>query len=52
MSLNVRFKSQEREVLFIMDNFAIHSLEYVGKGESFGFLTLQVSNIAICFLIT
>ena len=31
MSLNVHFKSQKRKVLLIMDNYATHSLENVGR---------------------
>ena len=37
MSLNVHFKSQKRKVILIMDNYVSHSLEHVGRGESFGF---------------
>ena len=33
-----------------MDNHATHSLKQVGRGESFGFSTLQLSNIIIVFL--
>jgi hypothetical protein len=33
-----------------VDNFATHSLEHVGKGESFDFPTLQFSNNTIVFL--
>ena len=50
MSLNVHFKSQKWKVLLIMDNYATHSLKHVGRGESFGFSTLQLSNITIVFL--
>ena len=42
-SLNVYFKNQRRKVLSIMDNFATH----VGRGESFGFSTLKLSDITI-----
>ena len=37
-------------VLLIMENCATHSLKHVGRGESFGFLTLQLSSIFIAFL--
>ena len=37
MSLNVRFKSQKRKVLLIMDIYVTHSLEHNGRGESYGF---------------
>ena len=47
MNLNVDFKSQKRKMLFFMDNCATHSLKHVGSGESFGFSTLQLSNIII-----
>ena len=50
MRLNVHFKSQEWKVLLIMDNHATHSLKHVGGGESFGFSTLQLSNITVTFL--
>ena len=50
MSLNVHFKSQKWKVLLIMNNYATHSLKHVGRGESFGFSTLQLSNIIIAFL--
>ena len=40
MSLNVHLKSQMRKVLVIMDDYATHSLEHVGRGESFGSSTL------------
>ena len=33
-----------------MDKFVTHSLEHVGRGESFGFSTLQLTNIIIVFL--
>ena len=33
-----------------MDNHAIDSLEHVGRGETFCFSTLQLSNITIAFL--
>ena len=49
MSLNVRFKYQKQEALLIMDNSITHSLEHVGRGESFSFSTLQLSNITIAF---
>ena len=44
MSLNVHFISQKRKVFKFMDNHATHSLRHVGKGESFGFSTLQLNN--------
>ena len=50
MCLNVRFKSQKWQVLLIMDNFAIHSLEHVGRDKSFSLLTLQLSKITIVVL--
>jgi hypothetical protein len=50
MNLNVHFKSQKWKMLFIMDNFATHSLKHVCSGESFGFSTLQLSDIIIVFL--
>jgi hypothetical protein len=50
MSLNVHFKSQKQKVFFIMDNSATHALKHFGRGESFGFPTLQLSNIIISFL--
>ena len=50
MSLNVHFISQEQKVLCIMDNYATHSLKHVGRGESFVYSTLQLSNIIISFL--
>ena len=37
MSLNVHFKTEKRKVILIMDNYVSHSLEHVGRGESFGF---------------
>ena len=33
-----------------MNNFGIHSLKHVGKGESFDFSTLQLSNNVIAFI--
>ena len=50
MSLNVHFKSQKRKVLVITDNYATHSLMYVGRGESFGYSTLRFDNITMAFL--
>ena len=50
MSLNVHFKSQKHKVLLIMDNFATHPLKHVGRGESFVFSTLQLSNINIAYV--
>ena len=50
MSLNAHFKSQKWKVLIIVDNYVTRSLEHVGKGESFGFPTLQFSNVIIVFL--
>ena len=50
MSLNVHFKSQKWKELLIMDNYPTHPLKHVSRGESFGFLTLQASNIFIVFL--
>ena len=50
MSLNVHLKSQKQKVLLIMDNCATHSLKHIGRGESFGFPTLQFNNIIIAFL--
>ena len=50
MSLNVHFKSQKRKVLLFIFNFASRSLKHVGRGESFGFSTLDLSNIIIIFL--
>ena len=47
-SLNVHFKPQKQKVLLIMDNSATHSLQHVGRGESFGFFYL--SNTTIAFL--
>ena len=44
------FKFQKQKVLLIMDNSATHSLKHVGRGESFGFPTLQLSNIIISYL--
>ena len=39
MSVNVHFIPQKWMVFFIMDDFATHSFEHVGSGESFGFST-------------
>ena len=50
VSLNVPSKSQKWKVLLVMDNSVIHSLQHVGRGESFGFSTLQLRNIIIAFL--
>jgi len=50
MTLNVHFKSQKWKVLLIMHNYATHSPKHVGRGESFGFSTLQLSNIFIVFI--
>ena len=50
MNLNVQFKSKKQKVLFIMNNYATHSLKHVGRGESFSFSNLQLSNIIIAFL--
>ena len=50
MSLNVHFKYLKRMVLLIMNNYVTRSLTQVGKGESFGLSTLQLSNITIVFL--
>ena len=50
MSLNVHFKYLKRKVLLIMNNYVTRSLTQVGKGESFGLSTLQLSNIIIVFL--
>jgi hypothetical protein len=47
MSLNVDLNSQKHKVLLIMDNYATHSLKLVGRGESLGLSTLQLSNITI-----
>ena len=47
MSLNVHIKSQKWKVFWNMDNSATYSLKHVGRGESFGFTTLQLSNIII-----
>ena len=33
-----------------MDNYATHSLVHVGRGEAFGFSTLQLCNIIVAFL--
>jgi hypothetical protein len=33
-----------------MENLATHSFKHVDRGESFGFSTLQLSNITIVFL--
>ena len=33
--------------ILIMNKFATHPLKHVGRGESFGFSTLQLSNINI-----
>ena len=30
-----------------MDNFASHSLKHVGRGETFGFSTLDLSNLLL-----
>ena len=49
MSLDVHFKSQKRKALLIMDNFVTHSLQHVGRGESFGFQTC--SSTILLFLI-
>ena len=46
----MHLKSQKLKVLLIMDNCATHSLKHVGRSESFGFPTLQLSNITIAFL--
>lgn len=37
-------------MLKIIDNFTIQSLKHIGRGESFDFSTLQLSNITIFFL--
>ena len=50
MNANIHFKSQKGKVLLIMDNLATHSFKHVDRGESFGFSTLQLSNITIVFL--
>ena len=50
MSLNAHFKSQKWKVLLIMDNYATHSPRHVGRGQSFGFSILKLSNITIVFL--
>ena len=50
ISLDVHFKSQKQKVLLIMDNFVAHSLEHIGRHESFGFSTLKLSNITIALL--
>ena len=50
MSINVHLKSQKGKVILIMDNLATLSLKHVDRGESFGFSTLQLSNITIVFL--
>ena len=35
---------------WMMDNFATSSLKHVGSDESYGYSTLQLSNITIAFL--
>jgi hypothetical protein len=50
MSLDVHSKSQKQKVLLIINNIATPSLKHVGRGESFGFSTLQWSNIFISFI--
>ena len=50
MSLNVHFKSQKQKVPLVMKKYATHSLKHVGRGESFGFSTLQLNNIPVIFL--
>ena len=50
MYLNVHFISQKRKALLIMNNYASHSPKHVDRGESFGFPTLQLSNIIIVFI--
>ena len=49
MSLNVHFKFQKWEVLLNMDRDATHPFKHVGRHESFGFSTLQLSNNIITF---
>jgi hypothetical protein len=51
MSLSVHFKFQNWKVLLMVDNFATQSLKLVGRGESFGFSTLQMSNVIILNMI-
>ena len=51
MSLSVHFKIQNWKVLLMVDNFATQSLKLVGRGESFGFSTLQMSNVIILNMI-
>jgi hypothetical protein len=45
------FQISKAKGTLIMDNYATHSLKHVGKGESFSFSTLQLSNITIIFLL-
>ena len=49
-SLNVHLKLQKWKVLLIMDIPTTPFLKNVGRGESFGFSTLQLSNTTIAFL--
>jgi hypothetical protein len=37
MSLNVNFKYLKRKGLIFIEKYVTHSLEHVGRGESFGF---------------
>ena len=50
MSLNVYFKSQKWKIFLIMENYATHSSQHVGRGEAFGFSIVQLNNITIAFL--
>ena len=52
MILNVHFKSQKWKLLLIMDNYAIHSLEHVGRDKPFWFFILVVEQYYYCFLTT
>ena len=49
MSLDVHFRSQEQKVLSIINKFVNHSLEHVGRDDSFGF---QPCNWAILQLLS
>ena len=41
---------KKQKILLIMGNYVTHSLKHVGRGESSGLSTLQLSNICIVFL--
>jgi hypothetical protein len=49
--LNNQFKCENQKMIMILDNASSHVVSYTKVGKSYGFSTLELSNMTLVFLL-